>query len=142
MHIDPRDLLICAGGDHGWPAAQDERDVATPGELGPRPASTPIHQTSLFTFPGFDALLDGFASEHRTNLYSRGRNPTVQALERRLAALERGKACLCFSSGMAAVSAVFLGLLEAGDHVLFVNDTYGPSLQLAAYLHRFQIEHD
>jgi len=142
MHIDPRDRLICAGGD----LEDDPRTSAGQADAGAplvsRPAATPIFQSSLFTFPDFGALLDGFGAEHRTNLYSRGKNPTVQALENKLAALERGEACLCFSSGMAAVSAVMLGLLRTGDHVLFVNDTYGPTLQLARHLRRFGIEHD
>ncbi len=131
MQIDPQDRVICAGGGPD----EDRR-------LPVGPASTPIYQSSLFTFSDFGALLDGFNAEHRTNLYSRGKNPTVEALELKLAALERGEACLCFSSGMAAVSAVMLGLLRAGDHVLFVNDTYGPTLQLAQHLRRFDIEHD
>jgi len=140
MNIDPQDRLICAGGDLG------EEPPFTPGPAtagsptASRPASTPIYQSSLFTFLEFAGLLDGFGAEHRTNLYSRGKNPTVRALENKLAALERGEASLCFSSGMAAVSAVMLGLLRTGDHVLFVNDTYGPTLQLAQHLRRFGIE--
>ena len=43
---------------------------------------------------------------------------------------------------MDAISAVMLGLLSAGDHVLFVNQTYGPTLQLAAHLERFGVAHD
>jgi cystathionine beta-lyase/cystathionine gamma-synthase len=125
--------LICAGEATG-------SLIGAPGV--PAPASTPIVQTSLFTFPDLSALQAGFAAEHETTLYSRGRNPTVQTLERKLAALERGEACLCFGSGMAAVSAVLLGELKAGDHLLFVNDIYGPTLQLADYLRRFGIEHD
>lgn len=142
MQIDPQDRVICAGG-----GLEEDPRLPTGSAMtgtGPvsTPASTPIYQSSLFTFPDFGALLDGFNAEHRTNLYSRGKNPTVEALELKLAALERGEACLCFSSGMAAVSAVMLGLLRAGDHVLFVNDTYGPTLQLAQHLRRFDIEHD
>ena len=45
-------------------------------------------------------------------------------------------------SGMAAISAVMFGLLESGDHVLFVNQTYGPTLQLADALRRFGISYD
>jgi cystathionine beta-lyase/cystathionine gamma-synthase len=140
MHIDAHDRLICADSAFGRgptrenPAAEEADD--------PRPASQPIVQSSLFTFPDLAALQAGFTAEHETNLYSRGRNPTVQTLERKLAALERGEACLCFGSGMAAVSAALLGELRSGDHVLFVNDTYGPTLQLAAYLERFGIDHD
>jgi cystathionine beta-lyase/cystathionine gamma-synthase len=117
-------------------------DDGPPEPSGVRPATTPIVQTSLFAFPAFDDLVAGLASEHDTHVYSRGQNPTVEALEAKLAALERGEACKAFASGMAAISAVFLGLLEAGDHIVFANHTYGPTLQLARHLRRFGVEHD
>ncbi|MEJ2482694.1 MAG: aminotransferase class I/II-fold pyridoxal phosphate-dependent enzyme [Gemmatimonadota bacterium] len=140
MNIDPHDRLICS--DAAFGRRPDVDGLADSASRRPSPASQPIVQSSLFTFPDLAALHAGFAAEHETNLYSRGRNPTVQVLERKLASLERGEAGLCFGSGMAAVSAVLLGELRAGDHVLFVNDTYGPTLQLATYLERFEIEHD
>ena len=102
----------------------------------------PIVQTSLFAFPDYDAILDAFRAENKNYVYSRGQNPTVEVLEKKLAALEKGEACKAFASGIAAVSAVFMGLLEAGDHILFVNQTYGPTIQLARQLRRFGIEHD
>lgn len=104
--------------------------------------TAPIVQTAQFAFPSFRALVEGLDAEHRHHVYSRGRNPTVEAAEGKLAALERGEACACFASGMSAVSAVFLGLLEAGDHALFVNHTYGPTLELAEHLGRFGVRHD
>ncbi len=128
--------------------AFDRRDIeicVNPGvnlvEGGGAAVVPPIVQTSLFAFASFDGLLKGLEEEHRHNVYTRGRNPTVEALERQLAALERAEACQCFASGMAAVSAVFLGLLEAGDHLVLVNRIYGPTLQLAAELERFGIHH-
>lgn len=136
MRIDPRDVAICVAEDPEAPGGR-EGPVA-----GPEPAAPPIVQSSLFAFPTLGALFEGLGSEHRTSVYTRGRNPTVGEVERRIAALERGEACLCFGSGMAATSAVMLGLLRAGDHVLFVNDTYGPTLQLAEHLGRFGISHD
>ena len=128
MHIDPQDVEVCIGDGLSSDAAS--------------PTSTPIVQTSLFTFPTLDALAQGLAAEHRTHVYTRGQNPTVEVLEQKMATLERGEACKAFASGMAAVSGVFMGLLEAGDHVVFFNHVYGPTLQLAAHLRRFGIEHD
>lgn len=128
--IDPRDVEICLREDH-----------PSPGDA-PAPASAPIVQTSLFTFPTFRALIEGLDAEHRTHVYSRGQNPTVGAFERKLADLEGGEGCKAFSSGMAAIAAVLFGTLRAGDHLLFVNDTYGPTLQLAAELGRFGVRHD
>ncbi len=135
VDIDPRDVAVCLAPD----------EPSAPGARAPEhsaPMAFPIVQSATFAFPAFDALVAGLADERGTTVYSRGRNPTVNALERKLAALERGEACTCYASGMAAVSAVLLGLLEAGDHVLFVNHTYGPTLQLAAHLSRFGIAHD
>ncbi|HEX7049062.1 MAG TPA: aminotransferase class I/II-fold pyridoxal phosphate-dependent enzyme [Longimicrobiales bacterium] len=130
MPIDPADIAICLADD-------DVGDGANAA-----PTCPPIVQTSLFTFPNFRALIEAQAAEYRSHVYTRGQNPTVEAVERKLAALERGGACKCFASGMAAISAVLLGLLRAGDHVLFVNQVYGPALQLARHLRRFGIEHD
>lgn len=131
MPIDPSDVALCLAPEPAGASA-----------TGPLPTSPPIVQTSLFSFPTFDALIDGLAAENRTHVYTRGQNPTVEAVEEKLAALEKGEACKCFASGMAAISAVMLGLLRAGDHILFVNQVYGPTLQLAAHLRRFSIEHD
>lgn len=129
MRLDPHDVLTCVTDPEG------DHQV-------PQPTAPPIVQTSLFTFPDFRSLVDGLSSEFRTTVYSRGRNPTVQVLERKLALLERGESALCFASGMGAISAVMQATLRAGDHILFVNQTYGPTLQLAHYLQRFTIGHD
>jgi cystathionine beta-lyase/cystathionine gamma-synthase len=129
MHIDPADTAVCL----------DDAAAAT-GRSSP--LAVPIVQTSLFAFPDLQSLLDAFPAEDRNHIYTRGQNPTVEVLEAKLARLEQGEACKCFASGMAAVSAVMLSLLEAGDHILFVNRIYGPTLQLAAELGRFGITHD
>ena len=127
MRIDPDDALLCV---HD-PLEGDP----------PYPTSPPVVQTSLFSFPSFEAFAQAYSDPRSHRVYSRGQNPTVEVLEEKLATLERGEACKAFASGMAAVSAVFLGLLEAGDHVVFLNDTYGPTLQLARHLERFGIAH-
>lgn len=102
----------------------------------------PIVQTSLFKFKSLEALHAGLDKEHENYVYTRGQNPTVEILEKKLALLERGEACKCFSSGMAAVSAVFMGLLEKSNHILFVNNVYGPTMQLAKHLQKFGIDFD
>lgn len=127
-HIDADDELVCLGHDED-PAEQH-------GALAP-----PIVQTSLFAHPTFDALAAGLAAEQRHHVYTRGQNPTVEAVERKIARLERAESCKVVASGMAAISAVLFGSLRAGDHVLFVNQTYGPTLQLAAQLERFGVAH-
>ena len=129
MPISPRDIALCL----------EDHPIGAP---GPQPMAEPIVQTSLFAFPNYDAILEAFRAENRNYVYSRGQNPTVEVLEKKLAALEQGESCKCFASGIAAVSAVLMGLLESGDHILFVNQTYGPTIQLARQLRRFGIEHD
>lgn len=129
MLLDSTDIAICLG--------QDEDLSARHGAMMP-----PVVQTSLFAFSTLDELVAGLSAEHENYVYSRGQNPTVEVLEKKLAALERGESCKCVASGMAAVSIVMVGLLETGDHILFVNQTYGPTLQLAEHLSRFGITHD
>lgn len=130
MRLDPADVALCV--------AEDLPPVGG----GPVAVSPVIQQTSLFAFPDFASLVDGLAHERRDTVYSRGHNPTVRALEEKVARLERGEACIAFGSGMGAVSGAMLGLLEAGDHVLLVNQVYGPTRQLAAHLARFGVAHD
>lgn len=128
MPILPEDIRLCL----------EDQEIGAP---GPQPMATPIVQTSLFAFPDLDSYIAAAKHENRNHVYSRGNNPTVEVLEKKLAALEQGEACKCFGSGIAAASAVMLGLLKSGDHILFVNQTYGPVIQLASHLRRFGIEH-
>jgi len=82
---------------------------------------TPIFQTSTYvqSAPGV----------HKGFEYARTQNPTRQALEKNLAALENGKYGICFSSGMAAMDAI-VKLLKSGDEVIGTNDLYGGSYRL------------
>ena len=111
-----------------------------PGD-GPGAIAPPIFQTSLFAKASFGDFVRQQAAEHENYVYSRGTNPTVAFLEKRLALLEGGEAAKCFASGMGAIGAVLGGLLKAGDHVLFVNNVYGPTLELAQHLGRLGIDH-
>ncbi len=103
--------------------------------------SPPIYQTSLFTFDTFEAFTHAQLYERENYVYTRGVNPTTELLEEKLALLERGEKCKCFGSGMGAISSVFFSLLKSGDHVLFVNNIYGPTQQLLEHLQNFNIEH-
>lgn len=100
----------------------------------------PVVSTSLFAFQGFDDLRDNVNREGRY-YYSRSSNPTVDLLERKLALLENGEACRCFSSGMAAVSAAILSQVRPGDHVVCVKSVYGgTNALLTEYLPQFGVE--
>lgn len=87
--------------------------------------ATPIYQTSTFTFPTIEEGARRFAGEADGFIYSRLGNPTVAVLEQKIAALEKTEAGLAFASGMAAVSAVVMGLVKTGDHILCSKGLYG-----------------
>ena len=86
--------------------------------------SPPIMQTSNFTFKKVDDMRTAFADEMTEYLYSRGLNPTVEILRKKLAALDGAEDCLIFSSGAAAIFAGILANVKAGDHVVSVRDPY------------------
>ena len=110
-------------------------DLATPcvhaGEL-PDPYGsphTPVYGTTTFAYPSTAAILDVVEGRKTGALYTRyGFNPTIQALEAKLAALEGAEAALAFASGMAAEAAVFLALGRAG--IVCIGDAYGGTLEL------------
>ena len=83
---------------------------------------TPVYLTSTYAQTG--------PGEHKGFEYSRTRNPTRDALQGCLAALEGGKHALCFASGLAATDAVF-HLMNAGDHVICSDDLYGGTFRIA-----------
>ncbi|MFG6119725.1 methionine gamma-lyase [Thalassobacillus sp. B23F22_16] len=87
--------------------------------------STPIFQTSTFTFDSAEQGERRFAGEEEGYIYSRLGNPTVRALEEKIAELEGGEMGLAFGSGMAAVSAVLVALTKTGDHILCSQGLYG-----------------
>ncbi len=89
--------------------------------------SVPIFQTSTFAFPSAEAGAARFTGEEPGFIYTRLGNPTVQALEECVTALEQGSAGHATATGMAAISAVCLGLLSQGDHVLAGDCLYGPT---------------
>jgi cystathionine beta-lyase/cystathionine gamma-synthase len=90
---------------------------------------TPIYTTTTFAFPSTAAILDVVEGRKAGALYTRyGLNPTIQALEAKLAALEGAEAALAFASGMAAEAAVFLAHGRGG--VICIGDAYGGTLEL------------
>ena len=82
---------------------------------------TPVYQTSTY--------VQESPAKHKGYAYARAANPTRNALQKSLAALENGKFALCFSSGMAATDAV-IKLLNPGDEVITSNDLYGGSYRM------------
>ena len=86
--------------------------------------SPPIMQSSNFIFNTVDEMRKAFADEYSTYLYSRGLNPTVDILRKKLAALDNAEDCLVFSSGAAAIFAAVLANVKSGDHIVSVNKPY------------------
>ena len=86
--------------------------------------SPPIIQTSNFVFTTVEDMRKAFADEYSTYLYSRGRNPTVDILRKKLAALDGADDCLVFGSGAAAIFAAVLANVKAGDHIVSVDKPY------------------
>ena len=96
---------------------------------GPDPAhgaiATPIHQTTAFGYGTLAHGADVFAGKADGYRYSRFANPTVHALEAKMADLEGAATALAMSSGTAATSAIVLGLLKPGDDIVFLGPLYG-----------------
>src|SRR5690606_18563839 len=104
--------------------------------------TTPLFQTSTYTFDTAEQGERRFAGEEEGYIYSRLGNPTVKVLEERIAALENGERGLAFGSGMAAVSAVLIALTKANDHVLCSVGLYGCTFGLLSMMkEKYNISH-
>jgi cystathionine beta-lyase/cystathionine gamma-synthase len=84
----------------------------------------PIIQSSNFAFKTVDEMRHALADEYSGYLYSRGLNPTVDILRKKLAALDNAEDCLVFNSGAAAIFAAVLANVKSGDHIVSVNKPY------------------
>ena len=101
----------------------------------------PIYQTTSFVFDNAEHAASLFNLQTFGNVYSRLSNPTVAALEERVAALEGARAAVACASGMAAETLALTTLLQAGDHVVAAGALYGGSVtMLAVNLHKFGIQ--
>ena len=92
----------------------------------------PIYQTTSFVFDSADHAASLFNLQTFGNVYSRLSNPTVAALEERVAALEGGRAALASASGMASEAMALMTLLQQGDHVVAASALYGGSVSMLA----------
>jgi cystathionine beta-lyase/cystathionine gamma-synthase len=89
-----------------------------------RAIAPPIIQSSNFAFKTVDDLRKSFKDEYSAWLYSRGLNPTVEILRKKLAALDGAEDCLVFNSGVAAIFASVLANVKSGDHIVSVRHPY------------------
>lgn len=95
----------------------------------------PIFQNSLFTFPNWESIDRAFSCRTEGYIYSRIQNPTTATAEEMIADLAGGQKAKLFGSGMAAISASILHFIKPGDHILTINNIYGPAnILLSNYL--------
>ncbi|MDQ0352264.1 O-acetylhomoserine (thiol)-lyase [Alkalibacillus filiformis] len=90
----------------------------------------PIYQTNSYKFDSTEHAANLFSLQEEGFIYSRIGNPTVGALEERVAQLEGGVCALAFSSGMAAISAAIFNIAEAGDEIVAASTLYGGTYNL------------
>lgn len=87
----------------------------------------PIYRASLFGYHTCHEFLEASQDMNHRPYYSRNYNPTVRALEDKLACLEQAQTAIAFSSGMGAITAPLIALLGQGDHLLVADSVYGPT---------------
>lgn len=92
--------------------------------------SPPIIQTSNFAYKSVADFRAGLADEYHTLIYSRGNNPTVDILRKKLAALDGAEDALVFGSGIASIAIPMIALLKQGDHVVSVAKPYSWTIKL------------
>ena len=84
----------------------------------------PIIQSSNFCFKSVDNMREAFKDELNTPIYTRGNNPTVAILRKKIAALEQAEDALVFSSGSAAIASAIMSNAKSGDHIICINSPY------------------
>jgi O-succinylhomoserine sulfhydrylase len=100
----------------------------------------PIFLTSSFVYENAAEAAAKFSGAEPGNIYSRFTNPTVTMFEKRLAALEGGERAVATSSGMAAIMAVAMSFLKAGDHVICSRAVFGSTVALfEKYVAKFNV---
>lgn len=104
--------------------------------------SPPIIQSSNFVFDNLTDFRKAFGDEMSANLYTRGNNPTVAILRKKLAALEKSEDCLVFGSGASASAMTILSQVHQGAHIVSVNNAYSWTFKmLTEYLPKFGVTH-
>ena len=94
--------------------------------------AVPIYQTTSYCFESVEHGADLFALKTDGHIYSRISNPTVAVFEERMALLEGGVGAVAFASGMGAINAAILNILQAGDEIVAAPTIYGGTFNLLA----------
>lgn len=102
----------------------------------------PIIQTSNFAFNSLSDFRNAMKDELAHNIYTRGNNPTVEILRKKLAALEGAEDALVFGAGSGAISAAIIANVKSGDHIICVEKPYSWTFSLLTkFLPRFNVSH-
>ena len=113
-------------------------DSLTP--KGNPPMVTPIVHAVNYEYQSFEVLQKIADGEIKGFTYHRDNNPTVRAVEKRIAALEGAEECLVCTTGMAACTLVYLTYLKSGDHLILFHDTYGAQYKVSLILEKMGVE--
>lgn len=100
----------------------------------------PVHTSIAYAHDSADSIEKVFQGREPGYTYSRQINPTVTALENKITLMENGLATICFSTGMAAISAIMLSLLKTGDHIVSSAYLFGNTNSFFTTLENFGIE--
>lgn len=114
------------------------KDPLTP--YGNRPMVTPIVNAVNYEYESFEVLRQITDGQVEGYTYHRDDNPTVRAVERKIAALEGAKDCVICTTGMAACTMIYLTYLSAGDHLILFHDVYGAHYKVSLILERLGVE--
>lgn len=115
-----------------------QREHLTP--YGNKPMVTPIVSAVNYEYVSFEILRQITDGEIDGYTYHRDDNPTCRAVEKEIAIMEGAVDCVICTTGMAAITMIFLTYLKAGDHLLTFHDVYGANYKVALLLEKFGIE--
>lgn len=90
----------------------------------------PIYQNTLFAFEDWDAIDRAFSDPINNSIYTRGNNPSVSMVEKKIAKLAGGEKARLFSSGMGAISSAIMSCVYSGCHIITLKNIYGPAMHL------------
>jgi len=113
-------------------------DPLTP--YGNKPMVTPIVNAVNYEYRDFEVLRKITDGEIDGYTYHRDDNPTVRAVEKKIAKLEGAEDCIICTSGMAACTLVYLTYLKAGDHIILFHDIYGAHYKVSLILERLGVQ--
>ncbi|MDO2378380.1 PLP-dependent transferase, partial [Rhodococcus electrodiphilus] len=116
--------------EDGWSFETKQIHAGQPAGGDTRARALPIYQTTSYTFDNTDHAAALFGLTEPGNIYTRIMNPTQDAVEQRIAALEGGVAALLLASGQAAETYAILNLAAAGDHLVASPYLYGGTYNL------------